>query len=100
MPVTPPDPAALKNVAQRYGLGLSDSDLEQFSPMVNGLLASWDAVEELYNASAPAMPERAWSRPDEAANPFNAWYVTCEVTGSGEGPLAGKTVAVKDNTAV
>ena len=48
----------------------------------------------------PTMPERAWSRPDPADNPFNAWYVTTSITGSGEGPLAGKTVAVKDNTAV
>src|SRR3954454_17538382 len=46
------------------------------------------------------MPERTWMRPEPADNPYNAWYVTCTVTGSGEGPLAGKTVAVKDNTAV
>ncbi len=100
MPVDLPDSTALAAVAQRYGLGLDAADLEQFGPMVAGLLASWDAVEELYHASAPAMPERAWSRPDAADNPFNAWYVTCEVTGSGTGPLAGRTVAVKDNTAV
>src|SRR4051812_30533003 len=100
MPVQPPDPTELKRVAQRYGLGLSDEDIVSFSPIVHGLLASWDAVEELYAASAPAMPERTWTRPEPADNPYNAWYVTCTVTGSGEGPLAGKTVAVKDNTAV
>ena len=100
MPVQPPDPVQLNRVAQRYGLGLSDEDISSFSPMVHGLLASWDAVEELYAASAPATPERTWTRPDPADNPYNAWYVTCTVTGSGEGPLAGKTVAVKDNTAV
>ena len=54
MPVEPPDPTALAAVAQRYGLGLDAADLDQLSPMVAGLLASWDAVEELYNASAPA----------------------------------------------
>ena len=100
MPVDPPDATALAVVAQRYGLGLDAADLEQFGPMVAGLLASWDAVEDLYNASAPETPERKWNRPDDADNPFNAWYVTCEVTGHGGGPLAGKTVAVKDNTAV
>ena len=82
MPVPPPDPAELNRVAQRYGLGLSDDDIASFSPMVHGLLASWDAVEELYAASAPAMPERTWTRPDPADNPYNAWYVTCTVTGS------------------
>src|SRR3954463_8889408 len=100
MPVDPPDDATLRSIAQRYGLGLTDADLTSFRPFVEGLLASWGAVEELYAASAPAMPERAWSRPDPADNPFNAWYVTTSITGSGEGPLAGKTVAVKDNTAV
>ena len=100
MPVDPPDSAALAAVAQRYGLGLDADDLDSFGPMVHGLLASWDAVEELYNATAPPMPDRRWSRPEAADNPYNAWYVRCEVTGSGSGPLAGKTVAVKDNTSV
>src|ERR1051325_7289404 len=100
MPVDPPDDATLRSIAQRYGLGLTDPDLASFRPFVEGLLASWEAVGELYEASRPAMPERAWSRPDAGDNPFNAWYVTTSITGSGEGPLAGKTVAVKDNTAV
>ena len=100
MPVRPPDPDDLRTVAQRYGLGLDDADLASFSPAVDGLLASWDAVEELYAATAPAAPDRAWTRPEPADNPYNAWYVQCEVTGSGEGPLAGRTVAIKDNTAV
>ncbi|MDN5749336.1 MAG: amidase [Pseudonocardia sp.] len=100
MPVRPPDPAALQKVAQHYGLGLDEADLASFSPMVDGLLASWDAVEELYTASAPAMPQRAWTRPEPADNPYNAWYVTTAVTEVSAGPLAGRTVAIKDNTAV
>jgi amidase len=100
MPVDPPDSAALEGVARHYGLDLSAADIASFSPMVHGLLASWDAVEELYNASAPTAPERAWAQPDDADNPLNAWYVTCEITEGGQGPLAGRTVAVKDNTAV
>jgi amidase len=100
MSVDPPESATLRSVAERYGLGLADADLAAFSPMVDGLLASWRAVEELYAASRPTAPERAWSRPEPAHNPLNAWYVTTSITGSGEGPLAGRTVAIKDNTAV
>jgi amidase len=100
MPIDLPDRAALDAVARRYGLDLTDADLASFQPFVDGLLASWQAVEALYEASAPAMPQRAWTRPGDADNPFNAWYVTCEVTGAGSGPLDGRTVAVKDNTAV
>jgi amidase len=100
MPVHPPDPNTLNSVAQRYGLGLSAADVESFGPMVHGLLASWDAVETLYQATAPAMPERSWTRPEGPDNPFNAWYVTTSITDRDEGPLAGRTVAIKDNTAV
>jgi len=38
--------------------------------------------------------------PDEADNPLGAWYVRTEVRGADDGPLAGRTVAIKDNTAV
>jgi amidase len=100
MSVQPPDSSALAKVAEGYGLGLGDADIASFRPLVHGLLSSWDAVEELYAQTAPTAPERAWQRPSAQDNPLNAWYVTCEVTGSGEGPLAGRTVAVKDNTAV
>jgi amidase len=100
MPVQPPSPDAIKKVADAYGLGLSDADVASFHPFVSGLLESWDAVERLYAQSAPTAPERPWTRPDDADNPFNAWYVTTRVTEGGEGPLAGRTVAVKDNTMV
>ncbi len=98
MPVQPPDPTEMAQVAARYGLRLDEADLAGLAPAVEGLLGSWDVVEELYAASAPVAPERAWQRP--ADNPYNAWYVTTSITGSGSGPLAGRSVAVKDNTMV
>jgi amidase len=100
MPLQPPDPDTIRRVGEHYGLGLSDADVTSFGPFVHGLLSSWDAVEELYAASVPAAPERSWTRPDPADNPYNAWYVTTSITEAGEGPLSGRTVAIKDNTAV
>ncbi|HEU0104239.1 MAG TPA: amidase [Mycobacteriales bacterium] len=100
MPVTPPGPDELAAVAAHYRLGLTQADVAQFRPPVEGLLTSWDLVEQLYLATAPVAPERPWSRPEGADNPYNAWYVTTQVTGAGQGPLAGRTVAVKDNTMV
>lgn len=100
MPVQPPDPTEMARVAERYRLGLDEGDLASFAPVVEGLLSSWDRVEELYEQSAPTPPERPWSRPDGQHNPYNAWYVTTEITEGGQGPLAGRTVAVKDNTMV
>lgn len=100
MAVSPPDRGAMAAAAARYGLNLSDADLESFEPFVQGLFGSWDAVEALYTETAPVAPERTWTRPEPADNPFNAWYVTTEIPGSGRGPLSGLRVAVKDNTAV
>lgn len=100
MPVQPPRPEDLAAVAEHYGLKLGDDDLATFAPMVEGLLASWNAVEELYDASVPQAPDRAWSRPEGAENPYNAWYVTTSITENADGPLTGRTVAIKDNTAV
>ena len=99
MPVRPPDPSELAAVAERYGLRLGPDDLTSFAPVVEGLLTSWDVVEQLYEQSAPTAPDRAWSRPD-GGGPYGAWYVTTDIAGAGDGPLAGRTVAVKDNTMV
>jgi len=100
MPVPTPEPKALLEVADGYHLGLSAADAESFQPFAAGLLASWDAVEELYAQSAPRAPERAWQTPEGDANPYGAWYVTTDIAGAPSGPLAGDKVAIKDNITV
>jgi amidase len=101
MPVQPPDRATLTRIADAYGLDLSAADLESFEPFVAGLLGSWNAIEDLYARSAPTAPaDRSWNRPDEADNPLGAWYVRTEIAETGAGPLAGRTIAIKDNTMV
>ncbi len=100
MVVELPEHGDLAKVAERYGLGLSEADIASFRPLVHGLLTSWDVVAELYEKCAPTAPDRRWSRPEGAENPYNAWYVRTDIRNGGSGPLAGRTVAVKDNTMV
>lgn len=95
MAIPPPDAARLAALNQHYAFGLSEAELAEFGPAVAATLAASDRVEELYTASAPTAPERAWSEP--ADNPLGGWYVTTSVPGAAEGPLAGRTVALKDN---
>ena len=96
-----PDESDLAAVGERYGLALSDADVASFAPFATGLLGSWRAVEELYARTAPPpRTDRPWRRPDPADNPLGAWYVTTEIKESSDGPLAGRTVAIKDNTMV
>ena len=101
MTVDPPGAEQLTSLAEGYGLGLTATDVEEFAPFVSGLLTSWDAVEQLYARTAPQPPsDREWSWPAEGENPLGAWYVRTEISESEAGPLAGRTVAIKDNTMV
>src|SRR2546423_7959491 len=101
MPVRPPDDSELQAIAEHYRLGLSDKQLVEFAPFVTGLLSSWDALETLYARTAPPRrDDRKWHRPDDPDNPLGAWDVRTEITEGGNGPLAGRTVAIKDNTMV
>jgi amidase len=100
MAVRPPDKDQLAAIARGYGFTMSDADIASFETMIAGSMASYDAVEELYEASAPKAPDRDWSHPSDADNPLGAWYVRTDLHETGDGPLAGYRVAVKDNTAV
>ena len=101
MPVRPPDETEVAALAAGYGMKPTAEEVAAYTPIVAAFLSSYDAVEELYANVAPQAPEdRLSSRPAEADNPLGAWYVTTEIRGAAEGPLAGRTVAVKDNVAV
>jgi amidase len=101
MAVRPPSKDELAAIARSYGMHPSEEDLASFEPMVAGLLASYDAVEDLYAQTAPQPPAgRTWKQPDPAGNPLGAWYVKTEIQETPQGPLAGRRVAVKDNIEV
>lgn len=100
MPIEPPDASALTTVAKEYRLDVSPADMEVYLAAAQGLLQSWNNVEELYADIAPKTPDRQWIRPSEADNPLGAWYVQTEIRNIDEGPLANKRVAIKDNTSV
>src|SRR3954465_13787119 len=98
MPVPVPDAARLAELSRHYGFGLTDVEISAYGPAVAATFGASERVEQLYAASAPKPPDRSWSEP--AANPYGAWYVTTSIPGAAEGPLAGRTVAVKDNVMV
>src|SRR5262249_27249552 len=99
MAITPPTHDDLAEIAGRYRLGLDARGLASFRQIITGAVASYDAVERLYPARAPEMPDRSYRWPSEADNELGAWYVTTELR-TGDGPLAGCRVAIKDNIEV
>jgi amidase len=100
MPIAKPSSRRLAQLASDAQLGVDEADLATYTAVAEGLLGSWDRVEELYADLAPSVPERSWVQPDEAHNPLGAWYVQSELTEAVGGPLAGRRVAVKDNVSV
>jgi amidase len=113
MPVTPPRHEDLARIARRYGIPASESDLASYAGMIAVMLGSYETVQRLYEQRLPEPPRRVWQRPDPAANPLGAWYVTTSITAGATGhpdagaagrpaagQLAGRTVAVKDNISV
>ncbi|MFJ2757383.1 amidase [Nocardioides sp. NPDC087217] len=100
MPIDQPDAQGFEALATANRLAIDPTDLSTYLGAATGLLQSWNVVEELYTEIAPVIPERTCSRPSEEENPLGAWYVTTEITGAPDGPLAGRRVAIKDNTAV
>jgi amidase len=94
-----PSRTAIEDLAGELRLGIDDGDLDFYHAAASGLLGSWAVVDELYAAEvAPTTPARDWAEPTD--DPLGAWYVRTELTGSEEGPLAGRRVAIKDNVAV
>jgi amidase len=99
MPVPVPDAARLATLSQDYGFGLSAAEIAEFAPAVEATLASSEAVELLHAKTLPPMPERAWT---QGEHPLGAWYVQTEISDpdASDGPLSGRTVAIKDNVTV
>src|SRR6266568_1433799 len=100
MAVTPPTSDDLAEIAERYRFRLTAQDIEAFRVIIGGALASYDAVERLYQAHLPEPPRRPYQWPGEADNELGAWYVTTEIMSGGGGPLSARTVAIKDNIEV
>ena len=102
MPVQPPTIGQLRDIAESFGLVLTDEDLGSFRGLILPLLEAYAGVDQLPEPAplAPKYPRAPGWRPDPSDNPYNAWYWRCEISGAAGGPLAGKRVAVKDSVCV
>ncbi len=100
MAVQPPSRTRLESIAESFGLHFDDAAMTTMESLVTGALASYDVVGALAEKDRRTAPERAFSCPEPRDNELNGWYVRAEITGAGTGPLAGRSIAVKDNVMV
>src|SRR6266566_5449252 len=101
MPVQQPSLEALAQIAADYGFDITSDRLETFRALIGQTLGSYARLDELVEPSLPVNYQRQPGyRPPVEENPLGAWYWKSQISGAESGPLAGKTVAIKDNVCV
>jgi len=88
----------LKKIVESLHMSMSDAEVAEYLEVVDGTLAAYDRLasmpDYLPEVRYPRTPGR---RPSASENPLGAWAVKTEVKGAPYGPLAGKTIVLKDN---
>jgi amidase len=99
MPVRAPSSGEIGNLAASFGMTFSDEDSKSFAALIRGVLQSHERLDCL-TEPRPAVkyPRVSGSRPEPAENPLSAWYWRARVEGAPQGPLKGRTIALKDTT--
>ena len=98
MSIEKPTLAQLETIATKLGIALSGQRLAEFHALMDGAVASYRVIDALPDDKPVSRyPRTPGHQPGPAENEHNAWYVKTTVKGADTGPLAGKTVALKDN---
>ena len=101
MSIKRPDRQDMADIAEYYGMSISDSELAEYQQLLTDTLASFDRIDEL---EAPVLvsgyKRDKGSAADPEDNPHNAWYWKTTIEGATEGPLKGKSIAIKDNICI
>jgi amidase len=102
VPIQPPSRQELVRIAAAYHLELGEEELEAFAALAGPALAGLTRLDELPDERLPVRYPREdlGHRPVGAENPSHGRSWVCSIPGAPEGPLAGRTVGVKDNVCV
>jgi amidase len=97
-----PDVATIEALARADGLELRSGEAADLAGIVAALVAAAARAEERETLEPTLRPglRDPGGRPSPEDDPYNAFIRRCRVEGAPDGPLAGRTVAVKDTIAV
>lgn len=97
-----PTDAAVARLAEEFGMSLAPDQLAAMQSVMELHFQAFDAVAAQPDEPphAAAYPRSAAYRPAQADNPCNAWAYRVVVAGAEHGPLAGYSLALKDNIAL
>ncbi len=96
-----PTVESLREIASAMGFSMEETELSQHAELIGIGLESFRSLDGVPDEFPPVKYERAGVRkPSAEENPFGAWQCLAEIRGADSGPLAGRTVAIKDNVMV
>jgi amidase len=93
-----PSPRQLREAAEALGVSLTDAQVEEYIPLIDGALELYRRLD----AMPDFLPETAYPRspghmPDATEDPLGGWYVKTSIAGAEDGILSGRRVVLKDN---
>ena len=92
-----PNVSQILELAEGFGLELTQQDAESYCTLLQGAVKSYRRIDELVEYRPPVKyPRGPGQRPAPEDNPCNGWYWKSRIEGAANGPLNGKTVGVKD----
>ncbi|MGI9336594.1 MAG: amidase family protein [Gammaproteobacteria bacterium] len=104
MPIQYPEVEDVMGIASELGIELTQTEARIFRTRIVEQIEAMEAIQEL-RIEERRPPLRHLHRdpgyrPTADEDPLNAFIRKCRVEGASDGPLAGKTVGLKDHTAV
>jgi len=104
MPLQRPDVEDVVELAARLGIHLTATEARIFAGRLKDNIGAMEDFLELrieeHRPPLRHLERDPGHRPTEAEDPLNAFIRKCRVKGAESGPLAGRTVGLKDHTAV
>ena len=98
MTARPPTLSDVESIASALDFELTAEEIASYQAVVEGLVEGFAAIDEVATDPLESRyPRGPGDRPAPEDDPLNAWFVRSRVEGAGEGKLAGKSIALKDN---
>ena len=96
-----PTDAEIVEAGAMFGASYTPEYAADLNAAISGFVAAANVAMTLPDHLPEVKyPRTPGTRPEGDANPYGAWYYKTRIEGAAEGPLKGKTVALKDNVLV
>lgn len=101
MTIKRPTVEQLHEIVSDLGMSMTSERVAEFLECMEPNFQAYDLIESMPDEKPMVQyPRTPGYRPSGEENAHNAWYVKTDIKGASDGPLKGKTVAVKDNVCV